>query len=338
MAVTLKDISKLTGINAGTISHVLNNHPKAQAVREDTRKRIFAVADKLGYRKNELAATTRTGINRTIALIGDFDLDRPTFFINTVMSGVLTAATKNDYGVRVYSPAQLDACMNEILSYRMKYVIVESLNLECRSRMADFCDKNDLQLVYIFEQSCNGLPTVASADREGIKNAVEHLVKQGHRRISLICAEHNYHYMDERHQGYLEGLAGAGIPVNEHLIACHREMNESRIAIESMLKLPVEQRPTAFICISDSLGLQVEGLAMQNGLSVPEDISVIGFGNADFCVSTIPPLTSVAQPFEEMGKIALELVIGLDCGIKPNSKNEYLLPTELIIRESMIPC
>ena len=336
MAVTLKDISKITGVNTGTISQVLNRHPKGDAVRDDTKKRIFAAAKKNGYQRNELAATTRTGVNRTVALIGDFE--EISTFMNSVISGVLTSATKHDYGIRVYSPLQLNKCLNEILSYRMKSVIVVSLNEGCRQRVADFCKKHDLKLVYIFEKSCEFFPAVASADRAGMRDAVLKLAELAHKRIALVCAKHTFHYMDERHAGYLEGLESAGLPVNKNLIDCHRYSEDSVLAAEKMLDLPETKRPTAFICIADSIATQIMNKAFFKGLKVPQDISVIGFGNDESCESAIVPLTSISQSFKAMGTAALKLVLGNDCGIKANSKKEYLLGTELINRESVAIC
>lgn len=335
MSVTMKDIAREAEVSHQAVSAVLTGNSNTR-VSEAKRQKISTIAQKLGYRRNELAATTRSGVSRTVALIGDFE--SIPIFMNKVISGVLMSATKHDYGVRVYSPLHLNQCLNEIISYKVKHVIVVSLNIECRKCVADFCKKHDLKLVYVFEESCGFYPAVNSTDKIGIKNAVKYLVEQGHRRISLICAEHNLHYMKERHQGYLEGLKEAKLSLDERLIDCHCEFNESSSAIDAMLKLPRLQRPTAFICISDPLALQVEGLAIKNGFKVPEDISVIGFGDSYFCKNTIPPLTSVAQSFERMGETALKLVVGQDCGIKPNSKNEYLLDTKLINRESVSIC
>jgi LacI family transcriptional regulator, galactose operon repressor len=336
MAVTLKDVSKITGVNTGTISQVLNRHPKGDAVRDDTKKRIFAAAKQIGYQRNELAATTRTGVNRTVAMIGDFE--EVSTFMNSVISGVLTSATEHDYGVRVYSPLQLNQCLNEILSYRMKSVIVVSLNEGCRQRVADFCKKHDLKLVYVFEESCEFFPAVASADRAGMRHAVLKLAELGHKRIALICAKHAFHYMDERHAGYLEGVEAAGLPVIETLIDCHRYSKDSVLAAEKMLDLPETKRPTAFLCIADSIAIQIMNKVFLKGLKVPQDISIIGFGNDTLCESSIVPLTSISQSFKAMGTSALKLVLEKDCDIEANSKNEYLLDTKLINRESVAIC
>ena len=333
MQVTIREVARKANSNVGSVSRVLNNHARAQEIKQETRQRIIQATKELGYQRNELAATTRTGINRTVALIGDFDSPGPSSFINTVMSGILRAATENDYGVRIYSPDKLDACMDEIRSQRIKNVIVESINPECRKRMAEFCQANQLHLVYVFEQSDDELPVVATADREGMKNAVRRLVEHGHSQIALLCAEHNFHYMDERHQGYLEGMEETEICPNEHLIDCSLEIRDCRLAIETMLQLPEQQHPTAFVCIGDILALQAKEATLMRGLRVPEDISIIGFGDADICEGI--KLTSVAQPFKKMGRTALEIALGKDCCAKPNEKNEYLLPTEFIERGSV---
>ena len=332
MTVTLKDISKITGINTGTISHVLNRHPKGNAVREETRKRIFSAAEQIGYQRNEFAATIRTGVNKTIALIGDFETNFS--FMNKVISGILTSATEYGYGVRVYSPLLLKQCLDEILRYRMKSVIVVSLDENCRQQVADFCKKYKLKLVYVFEKSCGFFPAIASTDRKAIRDAVIKLSSTGHKRIAWICAKHSYHYMNERHMGYLDGLKAVGIPVDEALIDCQRHTEDSVLAANKMLDLPQGKRPTAFVCVADSIAIQVMNKVFLRGLKVPEDISIIGFGNDGSCESAIVPLTSISQSFKAMGTTALKLVLGKDCGIRANSKNEYLLDTELINRES----
>ncbi len=337
MAVTLKDISKHTGINTGTISHVLNNHPKSHVVREETKARIFKTAKELGYYRNEMAVTVSTGVNRTVALIGDFEKDIADY-ISGVIAGVLTSATESNYGVKVYSPLQLTKCLDEILRYRMKSVIVVSMNEGCRQRVADFCKKHDLKLVYIFEKGCKFFPAVASADRAGMRNAVLKLVELGHKRIALICSEHGFHYKKERHAGYLEGLKASGLSVDKKLIDCDRYPENSIIAAEKMLELPVNERPTAFLCIADSLAIQIMNKIFLKGLKVPQDISIIGFGNDQFCDLSVVPLTSISQSFKAMGATALKLVLGQDCGIEINIKNEYLLETKLINRESVAVC
>ena len=149
--VTLKDVAKKAKSNIVSVSRVLNNHVRACEVKKETRARIIAAAQELGYRKNELAATIRTGISRTVALVGDFT-GTTTFSLNNVIEGILISATEYDYGVRVYSATQISQYLDEILRYKIKNVIVVSLDKKCRQQVSHFCKKHGLKLVYIFEK------------------------------------------------------------------------------------------------------------------------------------------------------------------------------------------
>jgi DNA-binding LacI/PurR family transcriptional regulator len=331
---TLKEISRLTNVNIGTVSHVLNNHPKAKAVREETRKRIFEAAVKLGYRRNEVATSIRTGINRTVALIGDF-AKTGSIHTNAVISGILASATRSDYGIKVYSAEQLGSCLDDILGYKIGSIIVTSLSPDCRVRVAEFCQRHDLTAVFVFEEGHEAFPAINSDDRTAMRNAVSELFRLGHRRIALLCAEHNYRYMRARHDGYLDGLAEAGIPVDKQIVDCSLRMRDSVLAVNRMLDLPESGRPTAFLCIADTLAVNAINQTFLRGLRVPEDVSVIGFGNAQMlCDTALVPLSSINQPFEEMGEAALKLAI--ECKAPPSG--EVLLPTTMVQRRSVSAC
>ena len=136
----------------------------------------------------------------------------------------------------------------------------------------------------------------------------------------------------------LEGLEKAGLPFDSTLVDCHLYEKDNVIAIKKMLDLPINKRPTAFVGIADALAAQVINQIFKKGLEVPRDISVIGFGDADLCTVLTVPLTSIAQSFKMIGITALKLVLGQDCGINANSKNEYLLDTKIVERESVTMC
>lgn len=335
MAVTLKDISKRTGINMGSVSHVLNKHPKADALRKETRERILKTAKELGYRRNELAATIRTGVSSTVAIIVDFSNEGHGSFINSAISGILITATELGYGVKLYSSENLTVSFQEIESHCIKHVIAETVDPELRCQLAEYCSEKKVKLTYIFECACGNFPAVTSDDRIGFRDAVSYLAGYGHSRIALICAKHSFNYMDERHNGYLDGLRGNGLAIDERLIDCSRYLKDSGKAIEKMLSLPRDERPTAFCCIADSMAMLVQRVALKKNLSVPEDVSVIGFSDSDNIDCAYAPLSSISQPYEEIGKTALLLVLGRECGSSPTKDNRYLLLTSLVERSSV---
>lgn len=335
MAATLKDISERTGINMGTISHVLNDRPKAKVLRPETRERILEVARELGYKRNELAATIRTGVNKTVAVIVDFRDGNVSTFVNPVLCGALVAATNHDYGVKLYSADKLGDCLDEIGSQRVKHVVAITVDPKRRERLANYCEENKVKLCFVFEHACGRFPAVASDGRAAARKAVSYFVERGHRRVALICAKHTYHYMEDRHNGYLDGLADAGLTLDQRLVDCSLTSDESEEAITRMLRMPVASRPTAFYCIADSLAFMVQRVAFKNDLIVPEDVSVIGYANSDNVAQAFAPLTTFAQPFEKMGELATRLALGKKTTLKPSPDNRYLLPTKLIERASV---
>jgi DNA-binding LacI/PurR family transcriptional regulator len=335
MAVTLKDISRLAKVDTGSVSCVLRNHPKAGALKPDTRKRIMEAASKLGYRRNELAATMRTGSNKTVAVICRFDTIYNIDFSGTVLSGILMEATRFDYGIKIYTDNNLQTCFNEILGHQIKYVISMSVDQNLREETATICQKHDLKLVFIYEKSHKGFPSVTSADRDSARDAVGRLTKLGHKRIALICGPHRFSYVTERHSGYLQGLADAGIEKDPQLVCCNEDLDERERVIASMLKMPPALKPTAFFCIADSLAMMVQRTAIKNKLKVPGDVSIIGYGDSPLVEFAVTPISSISQPFSRMGETAMRLLLGETCDFTPEPDGRYLLPAQLICRESV---
>ena len=339
MGVTLNDIAKLTGVDAGSVSRILRNHPRAKGLNAKTRKKVLDEAKKLGYRRNELAATIRTGANRTIAIVGRFmDSSFPEDF-NIIVSGVLRESTKLDYGLKLYTDENLASCFDEILSHQIKYVLSMSVDGLKRAETAALCRQHNLKLVFVYETSVGEFPTVTTAEKDAIRDTVLHLSGLGHRRIAFVCGPHCFSYVTEKHEGYLRGMREAGLELMNEFITCGENMMERERIVGKMLSLPHGKRPTAFICIGDSLAMMVQRAALKKKLRLPTDVSVIGFGNSHLANFAVSPISSLAQPFMQIGETAVKVLIGKKCDCKPDAKNRYLLPARLIERESVaLPC
>lgn len=339
MGVTLNDIAKLTGVDAGSVSRILRNHPRAKGLNAETRERVLAEAKKLGYRRNELAATIRTGANRTIAIVGKFiDSSFPDDF-NIIVSGVLREATKLDYGLKLYTDDDLGTCFDEMLSHQIKYVLSMSVDTLKRTETAALCRQYNLKLVFVYETSVGEFPAVTTAEKDAVRDTVLYLSALEHKRIAFVCGPHRFSYVTERHEGYLQGVREAGFELMNELITCGEDMMEREITVEKMLSFPQGKRPTAFICIADSLAMMVQRAALKKKLRLPKDVSVIGFGNSHLANFAVSPITSLAQPFMLIGETAVKVLIGEKCDCKPDAQNRYLLPATLIERESVaLPC
>ena len=178
-------------------------------------------------------------------------------------------------------------------------------------------------MAYVYERPCGGFPAVAADNQDAAREATLHLARAGHKRIALVCAPHGFAYTRERHLGYLRGLRQAGLRRDKRLITCEERPAE---AIKTMLRLPEGQRPTAFFCIGDAYAMLAQRFALDLGLKVPADVSVVGFGNSDLGEAAYSPLSTIAEPYEALGQTALRILLGQPCDIAAASENRYLLP------------
>lgn len=335
MAATLKDVAKLAQVDIGSVSRTLSDHPRAQKLRQETRMRIFDAARKLGYKRNEAAVAMRTGINRIVAVINS---GKPVIFrspsATLVTCGILDAAGRCNYALKVYTDEDLPGCIEQILAAQIKYVISLSPDNAKREETASYCRRNGLKLVFVYETAHGEFPAVTYDNFNTAKNVVNYLTKMGHRRIALVCGEYRqFHYMWERYNGYLAGLRDAGLEPEFKMMICKTDIEED---VDEMLSRPAEERPTAFFCIGDGLAMQIQRAAIRKGLRVPEDISVTGFGNMDYGLNALAPITSAAEPFELMGFNAFELLLHGSIDFQKDEDGTYRIPCTFLERESVV--
>jgi LacI family transcriptional regulator len=333
MRVTLRKVAKETGYSVAAISQVLNDHPNAQTLRSETRKKILEAVQALGYRRNANAVQIRTGVCKTVALIANFETFEYNTCISLVMAGSLLAASEEGYGVKVYDTSRLEQNFDDILRHGIDYVLVFSFNKEIQKKVGDFCKKNTLSLCYLQESSYPGFPVIYSDDRKSICDLITYFHEKGHRRLAFISSEDDTFYALQRRLGFVDGIKANGLKLEPKFMSCRQDMSDNRCDIESMLKMPDNRRPTAFICSDDSRAMLFENLALKLGIKIPEDCVVSGYGNTISHLLHVPAST-VAQPFHEIGMLGLKIVIGKPDITYEVEPNLYLLPTEFVERNS----
>ena len=335
MAATLKDVAKLAEVDVGSVSRTLSNHPRAQKLRSETRQRIFEAAHKLGYRRNQFAVAMRTGINATVAIInsGDYSVGHSPN-ATRVLYGILDAAGASNYALKIYTDSDLSAAIEEILSSQIKYIISMSTKNAKREETAFLCRRHGLKLVFVYETGHGEFPAVAFNNYDISRETVKYLARMGHRRIALVCGEYPFwHYMTEKYNGYLAGLRESGIEPEFNLMICEEDILPK---LHEMLDRPPEIRPTAFFCIGDDMAMHVQRLALRKGLRVPEEISTTGFGYTYSSENTFSPLTSVNESHETLGSSAFHLLIQSELDFPQEPNGTYRVPSELIVRESVV--
>ena len=330
--VTIYDIAKEAGVSGCCVSWVLRNHPRSKGMNADTRQRILDAADKLGYVQNQLAAATRTGQVNTIAVISNFrDMQRYNP-VTRIIAGVMMESTVRSYSIKIFDQNDLELTFRQIAENCIGKVIFTSAGHELREQTAELAEKYSFDLVFAYEHGHGRFPAVNTDNVELTSKIVHYLAGHGHTRIALLCVPHWAHYVADRHAGYLRGMAECGLQSDPRWISCSDETERS---VENMLALPENERPTAFVALSDMMAARAQRIAWEHGLKIPKDLSIVGIGDTESSVSTAVPLTTFRENFIETGKLLVRLILGDKLEIAPDEFNVYHTHAELVERKSV---
>ena len=330
--VTIRNIAQEAGVSVCCVSWVLNDHPRSKLVSEATRKRVLDCAREMGYRRNQLAAATRTGQVNTIAVIYNFsDMQRHNP-VTRIITGIMMESTVRRYSIKIFDQNDLELTFRQIAENCIGKVIFTSAGHELREQTAELAEKYSFDLVFAYEHGHGRFPAVNTDNVELTSKIVHYLAGYGHSRIALLCVPHWAHYVEDRHAGYLRGMTECGLQTDPRWICCS---NETERSVETMLALPVEVRPTAFIALSDMMAARAQRTAWEHGLKIPMDFSIVGIGDTESSVSTAVPLTTFRENFIETGKLLVRLILGDKLEISPDEFNVYHTHAELVERKSV---
>ena len=177
---------------------------------------------------------------------------------------------------------------------------------------------------------------VASNDCEVVVEAVQHLITLGHRRIGLIAGPHGFRSARERRKGFEQALSDAGIKLPRSMIAEGTYTFESGLAAADRL-LDLSPRPTAIFSCNDEMAAATLHAAQRRGMSVPEDLSIIGFDDTAIAAHIWPPLTTVHWPIVSMGRSAALKLLADFFGDEQGVEEPSLFPSTLVHRASVAP-
>lgn len=335
--VTIKDIARELGISPSTVSRALKDHPD---ISPDTKKAVNDLAEKLNYQPNIVALSLRQSKTNTLGVIIPEIVH---FFFSTIISGIEDVAYSAGYSVIITQSN-------------------ESLQRETSNIKALFNSRVDGMLIAVSRETATfdhidsilakGVPMVffdrvydyANAskiivdDFGGAKEATQHLIQQGCKRIAHLEGPPNLDITKQRLEGYLEALKENNMPVQKELILpCPQgTIEQGKEAMHKLLSL--SNRPDGVFGTNDPVAMGAMQAIKEKGLGIPKDIAVVGFSNWFFTSLMDPPLTSVNQPGFEMGQEAAKLLIRQ---IETRAKEKVdptpetkVLKTHLIVRPS----
>lgn len=334
MASTLNDVSRRAGVSVSTVSRVINNKGEAYRISKKTQEVVLNAAKQLHYRPNHLARGLRLKKTHTMGLVVP-NIANP--FFAHVTSMIQTSAYHLGYSLIVCNTDEnLVKEVEQIELLRSKGVdgfIIMPVGIQFRHILQLLKDRIPLVLLDRCTEEIKASSVVVD-NHLGAFQAVEHLIQHGHKRIAIIQGIPKTFTSNMRLEGYKSALTKHKIPVQEHLIV-GKDFRKETGYIETKLLLNLEKPPTAIFTTSDLITLGCLQAVFEEGLRIPEDVSIVSFDDIDFAPYLSTPLTTVHQPKKLMGEIAVKLIVEELQGKLTQDKKRIVLKPRLIVRKSV---
>ncbi|WP_434054264.1 MAG: LacI family DNA-binding transcriptional regulator [Roseibium sp.] len=337
-SVRIRDVAVVAGVSTATVSRALSN---PDLLTETTRNAVFAAIRATGYRVNRAARTLRTRQAGAILLLVP-NLGNP--FFSQILAGISEKLGDHDMSVLIADTKDLVTegkfLVDHFLNAQIDGVVcldgsLPEAELE-QFRRNGVADKIVFACEWVHSA---GLPSVRSDNVEGARLAVRHLHELGHRKIAHVTGPGDNVLTYARRQGMLEERARLQLPVrDEWIVRGDFSLESGRRAATQILGLA--ERPSAVFCASDQVAFGLMSTLEANGLSIPDDISVVGFDDIELSDFYIPALTTIRQDRRALGTKAASLL--LEC-IEPKTtvRSDRMKPVvvgvELVVRNSTAP-
>lgn len=305
--VTIKELAKELKISTSTVSRALADK---WDVNPETRKAVLELAERWNYHPNPISLSLKQQQTLTIGVVVPEFI---TNFFPEVIIGIQCTMEAEGYNILIsQSNESYENELNNIKNLEARLVdgLIISLTKETVNTdyLQSLLDRN-IPLVLFNRVSDNiDAPKVIIDDYKWAFEAVEHLIRQGYKRIMHLAGPDNLELSQKRKKGYIDALKRHDMAIDPDLIIpCGVMMEKGVIAAHRILEM--ENKPDAIFAINDPVAIGAMKTLQKNGVKIPEDIGVVGFSESKMAMVVEPNLTSVEQPTFEMGKIAAELLI-----------------------------
>lgn len=325
MAVTIKDIAREAGVSYSTVSRALNDE---NANKSDRKKRILKIAEQMGYVPNQAAINLKMSRSYVIGLyFSTISKMSSPFVLHDVITGVYSIV-----GSR-YNVVVKGIDMHEKGTLNPSYYD-GILALTQRNDDIEFMEEaisKKIPVVAICRAVYMDIPNVTTDESKAMETAMDYLIENGHRKIGIIEGTPNLDSTRLRHRGWRMSMEKHGLDPDSLPIAeGNYRYNSGRKAAEDLLKY----HPTAFLCFNDEMAFGARSAIYEAGLSVPEDISLIGFDNWDMSGYSNMKLTTVERNMSDIAKEGTRVLLRrLEEGVIDNSR--IYLDNKLIVRETV---
>ncbi|MEB3103908.1 LacI family DNA-binding transcriptional regulator [Ferviditalea candida] len=329
MKTTIYDVAKQAGVSIATVSKVISGKGKISKKR---REQILKIMEELNYQPSMIASALVGKKTYTIGLLIP-DISNP--FFAEIARAIEDQAHQSGYSIIICSTDNKDERVERYISL-LEQKSVDGIiigtgveNIEILRRL----ETRSIPFVMISRESTAlAVDTVVSDDYIGGILAAQHLAELGHRRFAILSENLKVSSSRERIRGFKQGLSDMNIPFDDkNIVICDYRVEEGRRCAYELLQYT--EKPTAIFCCNDLLAIGAIQAAKQLGIKVPDALSIVGFDDTILASVTDPPLTTIAQPIDRMGKQAFNLLID-NLMNSESVKQRIVLRPELIIRQS----
>lgn len=324
----MMDVAKLAGVSHQTVSRVLND---PDAVRPATREAVLAAMQRLKYQRNMAA---RALASQRTHLLGVITAGEARFGPTNALHAVAEAARKAGYiasSMPATSVSETVEATGHLFNAGVDGIVAIAPTRTETNRITSARRQTPVVLIAADAPTSEGVSVVAVDQREGARQAVRHLASLGHRRIHHISGPREWFDAETRVIGWKEECAALGLEPGELVETTWDADGGYNAATELLAREP---HPTAIFAANDLLALGAMQALRRAGLSVPDHVSMVGFDDTEGADFYMPPLTTVRQPFADVGTLAISVLLEMIAGAPERFQ---CIPPTLIERESTAP-
>ncbi|SEN75010.1 LacI family DNA-binding transcriptional regulator [Paenibacillus sp. OV219] len=331
MKATIYDVARVAGVSIAAVSQVINGKGK---ISEERRAAIISVMEELSYKPSVIAAALTGKKTYTLGLLVP-DISNP--FFAEIARAVEDQGNIHGYSIVICSTDNRDERGENYLSLlAQKHVdgIIIGTGMGGKEMLEKLLAKSVPIAAIAREMPGLDVDTVVIDDYEGGRLAARHLTQLGHTRMAVLSESAKIPSSQERIRGFRDELAEAGLELPQASVkASERDLVKDGKR-NAFALLEAEEGPTALFCCNDLLAIGALQAAKELGLRVPAEVSIIGFDNTILATVTDPALTTIAQPTDKLGQLAVDLIIGKREPDQPVTSKRIVLEPELIVRQS----
>lgn len=327
----IRDVAKAAGVSIATVSRALS---APETVSKKSLKKVHEAIEEVQYKPNMLARNFRRHRAFTIVVLVP---NMANTFFATVVRGIEDVMQQHGFGVLLGDTRDQRKREEEYLK------LVETRQADGVIQLRPYWGDDSLlpkkDIIAVNAAGCENTPyPCVRIDNAGAaKTATDYLLSLGHKRVGVITGLADNPHTIDRLKGYRKALEQAGVEFNDDWIAEGEfTMLSGLNAAQHFIRIPPEERPTAVLSMNDEMAIGAIKGFREAGINVPKDMSLIGFDDIEVSRYAEPALTTIAQPAEEIGKAAANMLLKLLDGNEVRNP-DYVLPYEFVVRSSSVP-